>query len=462
MTTNDISDSEAEGKLKGNLTRFVYFRLFYNARFYYPIFTILFLDYGLTLEQFAILNLVWALTIVVAEVPSGALADIIGRKRLLVTAASLMVVEMLLLVLVPMGASPLLFSVFLLNRICSGLSEAAASGADEALVYDSLKALGRESEWAQLLERTTTTVSIGFFVTMISGALLYDAGLVNGVLGWLHADWSLSAETVIRLPIVFTLLNACVVLVITLGFKEPTVASTGKEPHRSLWQQLLGPFRQIMAAARWTLGHRFVLLVILSALALDSVARQFVVLASEYYRIIDIPIAWFGFIGAAMSLLGILNAKLSRRMVSRQAPFTNLLWLSAVLMLGFIGITFVVPLFGVVFAVAAFSILGMVSYQSSYYINKEVDSAHRATVLSFRGLALNLGLGLASLFYTGLIAAIKTQEATGLADDVLRETVFTQALPAFPLYFLVLLAGVLLVGRLAVSKRDVFFRRPTD
>ena len=44
---------------------------------------------------------------------------------------------------------------------------------------------------------------------------------------------------------------------------------------------LVEAFRQVGRAARWTLGHRFVLFVILAALALDSVARQFVVLASE-------------------------------------------------------------------------------------------------------------------------------------------------------------------------------------
>ena len=75
--------------LEGNVRRFTVFRLLYTARFYYPVFTVLFLDYGVTLEQFALLNMVWALSIVIAEVPSGALADIIGHKRLLVFAALL-------------------------------------------------------------------------------------------------------------------------------------------------------------------------------------------------------------------------------------------------------------------------------------------------------------------------------------------------------------------------------------
>ena len=71
--------------------------MFFNARFYYPVFTVLFLDFGLTLEQFALLNVVWAGTIVVLEVPSGALADTLGRRKLLVSAGVLMVVEMALL-----------------------------------------------------------------------------------------------------------------------------------------------------------------------------------------------------------------------------------------------------------------------------------------------------------------------------------------------------------------------------
>lgn len=59
----------------------------FNCRFYYPIFTILFLDFGLSVAQFAVLNAVWAATIVMAEVPSGALADVVGRRRLLRFAA---------------------------------------------------------------------------------------------------------------------------------------------------------------------------------------------------------------------------------------------------------------------------------------------------------------------------------------------------------------------------------------
>lgn len=439
-------------QLERNLRSFIIFRLFYSARFYYPVFTVLFLDYGLTLEQFAILNIVWALTIVLAEVPSGALADIVGRKRLVVFAAVMMVLELSLIVFSPIGASGLLFPLFLANRICSGLSEAAASGADEALAYDSLKALGREDDWARILQRTTQVVSVGFFITMILGAFAYDPNIVNGLLAAIDPQWQLSNNLVIRLPLILTLITSFIVLATALGFHDIDIeedeSSDSQQPKN---KSLLDPFRKIVVAGKWTINHRFVLFVILAALALDSVGRQFAVLASEYYRVIDIPVSWFGFIGAGMSLVGMVNAIFSRYLVTNHSPLFNFLTLSFILMAGLIGLGFAIPYYGVIFAVGAFAMMGMVQFQSSYYINKEVDSVHRATVLSFKGLALNLGLGFASLLYTGYVAMLRTQQEGVVPEEALRDGIFLDALRGFPIYFLALFLIVLLLGRTLIK-----------
>ena len=150
-----------------NVGLFVAFRVLFNARFYYPVFMILFLDFGITLEQFGLLNAIWAATIVLLEVPSGALADLLGRRRLLVAAAGLMVVEMLLLCLVPVP-SPWVFPALVLNRIVSGAAEAFASGADEALAYDSLQATGQTADWPRVLERL---MQVGAMVTIAAVTL---------------------------------------------------------------------------------------------------------------------------------------------------------------------------------------------------------------------------------------------------------------------------------------------------
>src|SRR5471030_2005165 len=91
----DVSDADR------NWRRFVLFRVLFNSRFYYPVLAVLFLDLGLSGTQYTLLNFAWALAIVFTDLPAGVLADRIGRKPLVVAAASCMVVEMGLLCVAP-------------------------------------------------------------------------------------------------------------------------------------------------------------------------------------------------------------------------------------------------------------------------------------------------------------------------------------------------------------------------
>ena len=68
----------------------------------------MFLDFGLTISEFATLNLIWAISIILLEVPSGALADHIGRKRLVILSSILMIGEIGVLNITPIG-SPIVF-----------------------------------------------------------------------------------------------------------------------------------------------------------------------------------------------------------------------------------------------------------------------------------------------------------------------------------------------------------------
>ena len=101
-----------------NIRRFLAFRLLFGVRFYYPVFAVLFLDFGLSIGQFTVLNAIWAGTIVLCEVPSGALADALGRRALLVAAGAIMVVEIALLCFVPLGNPQLVFACLLYTSRC--------------------------------------------------------------------------------------------------------------------------------------------------------------------------------------------------------------------------------------------------------------------------------------------------------------------------------------------------------
>ncbi|MEQ1840941.1 MAG: MFS transporter, partial [Verrucomicrobiales bacterium] len=204
-----------------NIPLFIAFRLLFNARFYYPVFAVIQLDYGLTMAQFAILNAVWAVSIVVLEVPSGALADRIGRKRMVVAASVLMVLEMAIIAFVPFGNNTVVFWAWVVNRIFSGAAEAAASGADEALAYDSIPHEEQKTRWPRVLSRLMRLSSVAFIAAMLIGSAVYEPSLLNRILGFLGSDWTLDKETVTRFPVSLTLGTALCAVIVSSLMKEP-------------------------------------------------------------------------------------------------------------------------------------------------------------------------------------------------------------------------------------------------
>tara|TARA_B110000305_G_scaffold51723_1_gene56501 strand:- start:3786 stop:5030 length:1245 start_codon:yes stop_codon:yes gene_type:complete len=385
-----------------NIPLFIAFRLLFNARFYYPIFAVLQLDYGLTMAQFAILNAIWAVSIVLLEVPSGALADKLGRRPMIIIAAVLMILEMSLIAFVPFGNANLIFWVWVLNRILSGAAEASASGADEALAYDSLPEGEQEAQWPKVLARLMTLSSCAFVVAMLIGGAVYDHSFLNNLLGTNFAK-----ETAIRFPIYLTLISALIALPISLLMKEPVTQSEDLASD-SLWTS-------IHKTGGWIISTPIIFALILAALVHDTLVRLFLTMNSEYYRLIDLPESSFGIIGASFAAMGILMPRLARRMVEKGRLATNYLWISVFTFLGLLGIAQAWQYYGVLVVVLFSASFGLLNFFSSHYLNAKVDSRQRATVLSFKGLALNIGFGMTSLLFAALLKGVDNDFKASLA-----------------------------------------------
>lgn len=408
--------------LSKNANRFVIFSVFFSARAYYPVLAILFIDLGLTLDQFVLLNLIWAATIFIFEVPSGALADTIGRRRLLIAASVLMIIEMLCLLLAPRGDGALLFSLCVINRICSGLSEACASGADEALAYDSLPEQNRAAAWDQLLAKVMRWRSLGYVIAMILGGLLYDPAVINALL---PSDFRLTAETVHRLPVALVLLQAIVCLFFTMRMIEPT--------HHAAGSTLKHTLQLTLSTARWVLSHPKTLVVILIGVAIDSIVRNFATINSSYFRLIDLPEWSYGFLGAAIGIVGLLVPSIAKYLNTRFSMFLNLAFVAVASWGGLILLVPAWPLMGILPVIFLMTTMSFLGFTISRVLHQEAESSRRATVLSVKGLVFNLGYGLFSLAFSWLLASFPDQPQ-GIA---LLSALYWQ-IP----YFSILLAGL--------------------
>lgn len=441
-----------------NIRLFIRFRIFFNSRFYYPVFTILFLDFGLSLEKFAILNAVWAATIVLFEVPSGALADTFGRRNLLVCTGILMVMEMTLLAFAPRQNSNLLFAVFLVNRIFSGLAEAAASGADEALAYDTLVREGNPDDWSRVLEKQMRFQSIAFIVAMSVGAAVYDPHFMRWFFGLIGMDIYFDRQLTLRLPLFLTLIMAIMTLLTTVQMREVTNRPNEGERRegKSCVKTIAGALRLTAHAGIWIFKTPFALILILFSLVFDHVIRMVMTLCSQYYRLIELPEALFGLIGSVLAVMGLFIPRIAVKLVERRTPGFNLGALSVITFFGLFGMAFFIPYIGLLPIFMLVCAMYMTGLFSSHYLNRITDSHQRATVLSFKGLSSNLAYGLFGMGYALMLSIFRSARADSnpeLSQEALQALIFIDSIGWFPWYFIVLLTAVLLYARWQLKLR---------
>ncbi len=346
-----------------NVRLFIAFRVFFNARFYYPVFTIMFLDFGLTMSQFALLNAIWAATIVLAEVPSGAFADIIGRRKLVVGAGAVMFFEIALLCVVPRGNPDLLFGVFALNRVLSGLAEASASGADEAIAYDALKDVGLHTQWGRVLAMQIRLQSVAYIVAMTLGAVVYDPDFMQTAAQWLGLEMVITRDITLRIPLFLTLIMAVLALVAALKMEEEKIAGAAEcGPLEKCGLSAKEAFTMTVRAGRWILSTPFALVIIGAGFLFDSIIRMVITLSSQYYRVIEVPEALFGLIGSATAVLGLIVPRIAQHMADKYAPWHNLLVVAVITIVGLAGMALFIPLAGLVPAVVLFSAMYLTGF----------------------------------------------------------------------------------------------------
>ncbi|WP_435548268.1 MFS transporter [Desulfobacterium sp. N47] len=443
-----------------NIRLFILFRIMFNTRFYYPVFAILFLDFGLSLEQFALLNVAWAISIVLLEVPSGAMADIIGRRNLLVTSAAIMVVEISLLCFAPRGNITLLFAIFLANRILSGSAEACASGADEAIAYDTLKKLDRSDEWPKVLEIQMRFGAMVQMVAMILGALVYDPVLMQKAADFIGLQIQLNQGITMRFPLYMTLAMALGTLAVSLRMLESdSIEANRRIAGTKAGKPVKEAFKLTLKAGRWILQTPFVLMIILAGMFFDHWIRIIITLTSEYYRLIHLPEASFGLISAIVSSFGLFIPKIARKMGQTHTQLFNINIMCVLCIAGLAGMLMMIPFYGLIPAILLFCVIYINNYLQSYYLNPLTASEQRATVLSFKGLSFNLAYGVMGLLYAGLLAYLRKRTShvlPGLSGHELEDIVFIKSLIGFPCYFIFALAGLFWFGWIKLKRNKEY------
>jgi MFS family permease len=334
-----------------------------------------------------------------------------------------------------------LFWLLVLNRVLSGAAEACASGADEAMAYDSLPENDRESLWPKVLANLMRWQSGAIFFAMLTGAALFDHRWM-AALGE-HLGLGIPEATT-RWPVFATLGSAVICLGVAMAMKEPSTGST--RPTGGRGRQALA---NILLGAKHVVHSPKILALILAALVCDSFVRLFLTFASNYNRLIQLPEIAYGAVGSGMALLGFAAAPLAKRLVATRTVSQNFVILFVMILLGLAGAAQAIALWGVWVVIPLGIAMSLLQFFVSHYLNAWTNSELRATVLSFRGVAMNLGYGSIGLAFAAMSHSLKDS-----FPEAGENLLFSKSLLWLPPAFL---AAFLLVAATAgiLSRRSV-------
>ena len=123
---------------------------------------------GFSMVEIGFAECIFHIASMIFEIPSGAIADVFGRKKVIVASRIAIVLHSLMMITVNS------FSLLAVAMVVAALSYNLASGTREALAYDSLKQLNMEEKYDKFAANDLTVYSFtSSLSTLLAGVAIY-------------------------------------------------------------------------------------------------------------------------------------------------------------------------------------------------------------------------------------------------------------------------------------------------
>lgn len=130
---------------------------------------VLYLAYcGLSLAQIGLVEGIYHATSILFEIPSGALADLLGRKRCMILSRICIAISCMIM-LFAKG-----FWFFALSFVIQALGNNLNSGSEEALIYDSMKYTGQEDQYINVYGKINFIIEVSQGIATVAGGILAE------------------------------------------------------------------------------------------------------------------------------------------------------------------------------------------------------------------------------------------------------------------------------------------------
>jgi MFS family permease len=153
-------------QLKRNINKNYIFTLLQNIDLTRGIWMIYLAGKGMSLTQLGLLETIFHITSFLMEVPTGAVADIFGRKISRIAGRVMSLISVIIL----LAANNFLW--FAISFVFTALSYNLESGAGDALIYDSLKEIGEEDKYMKISGNKEVFFQIAGIISFLAGGYM--------------------------------------------------------------------------------------------------------------------------------------------------------------------------------------------------------------------------------------------------------------------------------------------------
>lgn len=324
--------------------------------------TLFLLDAGLSISEVFIANAAWSAGTMIFEIPTGVVADTIGRRASFLLSLVVLALSTLAYVgLAQIGAGLLPFVV---ASVLIGLGFTFYSGAMEAWLVDGVRSLGFDGEMDRVFGRGQ----------VVSGAAMLIGTVGGGLLGQLN----IAIPFLVRSGLLIVLLIMAWFGMHDLGF----------QPRRVPWRQIPAEAASIGRAGvhfGWS-NPSLRLLMLASAAQMGVFAWAWYAWQPYFLELLGRDAVWVaGVVAALLSvsmMLGNGLVEIVTRWCGRRS--TLFLWSASVFSIALIGVGLVDSFWPAVLLLCLGGVaLGVQSPVRQAFFHRVVPSEQRATVISF-------------------------------------------------------------------------------
>lgn len=319
-----------------------------------PIIVLFYEENGLGLKEIFLLKSVYSIVLVTLDIPTGYLADAWGRRNCLFTGC-----------LIAFGgfmsySFSSTFGAFFIAEILLGIGQSLVSGADSALLYDTMLHYDREEEYLKYEGK----------VTMVGNFSEAFAGIFGGLL----ATYSL------RLPFYCQVGIAFIGIPAALALKEYNAKT-----------HIINPIKNILNIIRYSLfTNKSLCYDIMFSGIIGAATLTMAWFVQPVLMHIQLPTGLFGVVWTILNLTVGIAALYSDALNARLGENRTYTLILIFIVCGYIAVSFTLNYFSLFLFLLFYIVRGFATPILKGYINRQTFSEMRATVLSIRNFIIRL------------------------------------------------------------------------